>query len=175
MAPAIGRFATTVVEDLGSAFWLAGNGRAVSTLFGSLATTLKQGGLIVQVPPDAPMITTVIQLDGDITVMVDRALFREAPTPETLERLLAQHKAALVARLPLLDAELTEKMPRSVLGLTRTGWRLSILSGSSGVVAAVFDPSLASLLWQTVYLLPVAVTAALRFAVPRLLRRTLRQ
>src|SRR4051812_16590775 len=130
-----------------------------------LATFVAAGGVRIATPPDAerPVLLTVPQLGGDITVKVDPdGLRRAADGPEAVRARVEQHMGRVAEALAPLDV---------LAHLTRdVGTAAAALAGSSELVVvgtAVAHRDLGRLLyWQVV----PAGLACVRLIAPALAR-----
>jgi len=180
-------------DDLASLLWIAANLRQVGHCLQLLFDTRFHGGSMVCVPPQAPLICTLVQLDGDFVTFVDPRTFTEARSPEALSALIAQHAEALRTHLPapdpafgahvagcvraLRDVALAGWVALEALGAVTLQASWHALTGdlnalSMAALRAAWPALQPVLLWQAV---AIGIPALLHFGAPRLLRALLRR
>src|SRR6266481_864873 len=115
----------------------------------------RTGGIMVSTPPEAPLISTLVLLDGNITNHIDTSRFRHAEQVGTdPNALLGDHRARLEGRLASLSAA--------------SGWAAPLHYLPAGLL-----PGLPWFIgwWQldfsTVYLLSIVIPVAVGFALRR--------
>lgn len=152
-----------LTQDAGALWRTARRLGAVDTALARCWELIEQGGIRVQTPPApaAPLIVTTVQLDGDVVILVDPALFQRQPDMWVSSG--QQHAAAVRAALaPLfflpdaLRAGHTALFAAATLAngtfFASTAWspsRLSVralaeLAGSAAVQAGLM------LLWRSI-------------------------
>ena len=150
---------------IGSLIWFAGNRRQVAMSLRVLRELAIEGGTVILVPPDAPLIRTLVQLDGDVVTTVDARIWRE--TPERRAQLLEAHQAALAARTAF-DPAMTDHAARLIGALFHMTWPTAI-GLTAGVAAGHWGLAGAAI----VALLDGQVHVALTTAAPAIASQTL--
>jgi len=161
-------------DDLGSVLWVAANVRNAAHWAQVLFDMRVNGGTVIKVPQQQPLIRTLVQLDGDFVTFVDDRVFQEGRSPEDLSALIAQHQQALQTRLPALDPAFSEHLAGCVRML-RYAW-LPGVAGLDTLGGATLPSVLQAL--QPFLLLQAAsvgIPLALHYGAPRLLRLALRR
>lgn len=174
-------------DDMASLLWIVANlGQVVHSLQ-VLIDMRRHGGSLVCVPPQAPLIRTLVQLDGDFTTFVDPRIFAEGRSAAARSALIVQHAEALRRHLPAMTETFGVRVAgcvRAVRDIALTGWvvlEALAISGQSGdwrrlaglqaagwdALGAVWPVLWPMLLGQAV---AIGVPALLVFAAPRLLR-----
>jgi hypothetical protein len=173
-------------DDLAALLWIAANLSQVVQCLRMLVEMHRCGGSLVCVPPQASLISTLAQFDGDFVTFVDPRTFTEGYSPDALPDLIAQHAEALQMHLAVMSETFATRIAgcaRALRDIAVVGWiALEALGGSAqrgdwhllagnlaGLGWATLQPLL---LWQTV---AIGVPVLLHFGVPRLLRTVLRR
>lgn len=179
----VGRVATAAIgvwsatwADLSAALWVAANARKVVASLRTMFEMQLDGGTVVSVPANDPVICTLIQLDGDVVTLVMPGILKGRSGDE-LDRLIEQHQAALEARLPVLRPGYAE----SLVGFVRSLSFIVFMAQFGTVffgVGASWAQLLATQFWAAFrsfvpYLVIFCVLFGLRRTVPYLLGRAL--
>ena len=188
---AVWRWVLAHCRGCASLAWLITNRAGVARSLHTLGEMLRDGGIIVAVPPDRPAIRTLMQMDGDYVTYVDQRLLERYPTPQARAALLDEYRAALGANLPLAGtlsehgagaARVLRVAPVALwLALEAIGAFVampdSVAGGWVAAIGAVVWPTVRSfLLWQVPalgipLLLRLGGPCLLRSALQRMLRR----
>ena len=193
MLAALRRWLGTKRGNFAALLWIAANLRHTGRCLQVMFELRFHGGSLVCIPPQDPLIRTLIQPDGDFVIMVHPRTFAEGRTPEALLALAAQHADALRARLPALDPAFGSNVAASMRALRDAAFALWLGLEALGVAAspAVLHPFAGGwpavgtaalqaawpvlrpfLLWQVV---AIGVPALLHYATPRVIRAALRR
>lgn len=172
------RLLLALQADAAALAWLTTHAAVARNALKTLAAFHHQGGVTIEVPPGRPIITTLIQPDGDVVVRVSRCRLdaeEAALTPDARAawraELIGRHQQAMSARLPALDPAFAARFSQAVSALRHAAWAATpvLATGTGGTSLLV------GLDWLHLAgaLIPSALPIALRYATPPLVHYAL--